>query len=59
MKKLAVFLCSMLLSISFLGSCSMSMDSIEIESIKAVLNEETGVTTITIRYLDDIEELFT
>ena len=56
MKKLAVFLCSMLLSISFLGSCSMSMDSIEIESIKAVLNEETGVTTITIRYLDDIEE---
>ena len=56
MKKLAVFLCSILLSMGFLTSCGMSVDSIEIESINAVLNEETGVTTVTIRYLDDIEE---
>ena len=34
----------------------MATDSIEIESVKAVLNEETGVTTVTIRYLDDIED---
>lgn len=56
MKKLAVFLCSILLSISFLGSCGMTTDSIEIESVKAVLNEETGATIITIKYLDDIED---
>ena len=56
MKKLAVFLCSILLGMSCLTSCGMATDSIEIESVKAVLNEETGVTTITIKYLDDIED---
>ena len=55
MKKLAVFLCSILLSLGFLGSCGMATDYLEIESVKAVLNEETGATIITIKYLDDIE----
>ena len=54
MKKLAMFLCSILVSASFLGSCGM-VDSIEIESIKSTYNAETKVTTITITYLDDIE----
>ena len=55
MKKIAMFLCSILVSASFLSSCGMVTDSIEIESVKSSFNEETRVTTITIRYLDDIE----
>ena len=31
-------------------------DSLEISGVSAVYDEKTGVTTVTIRYLDDIEE---
>ena len=54
MKKFFAFLFTIILSMNFLVSCGMS-ESLEIASVTAVYDEETGDTTITIRYLDDVE----
>ncbi|MBE5753413.1 MAG: hypothetical protein E7343_05045 [Clostridiales bacterium] len=57
MKKLFALLFTLIMSFNVLASCSLGGgDSLEISNITAVYDEETGETTITISYLDDIEE---
>ena len=57
MKRIALFICSLLFCLSTFTSCGFGMsDSLEISDIKAVYDETTGITTVTITYLDDIEE---
>ena len=57
MKRFFAFIFTIIMCFNFLTACSMgSGDSLEIESITARLDEETGETIITIRYLDDMEE---
>ncbi|MBO5481398.1 MAG: InlB B-repeat-containing protein [Clostridia bacterium] len=58
MKKLAAFLLTIIFCANFLTGCGGFGvgDSLEISGVSAVYDEKTGVTTVTIRYLDDIEE---
>ncbi len=57
MKKFFALLFTLIMSFNVLTSCSLGGgDTLEISNISAVYDEETGETTITIRYLDDIEE---
>ena len=57
MKKFFALLFTLIMSFNVLTSCSLGGgDSLEISNISAVYDEETGETTITISYLDDIEE---
>jgi len=55
MKKIVAFICSILLCVGTFSSCGGYSDSIEISSVTSVFDETTGITTITISYLDDIE----
>ncbi len=54
MKKFFAFIFTIILCMNIFAACGMS-DSLEIESITAICDEETGDTIVTIRYLDDME----
>lgn len=56
MKRFLALIFTLIMCVNFLTSCGMGTgDSLEISNITAVYDEETGETTVTISYLDDIE----